>query len=142
MWVKLEVIMYNEMICNSYDANTYGEYIIPYYADLKGNTVKKTPITNPYDFDDYVEWKGNYRQFDPAVYSVRLYQWDTAKYKKCYEQVFKNNGQRFDSKNVSGIRKFLSMYFDKEIELTAIMQGCNHISGFPYWIFFYRELQS
>jgi len=122
--------MYNEMICNSYDANTYGEYIIPYYADLKGNTVKKTPITNPYDFDDYVEWKGNYRQFDPAVYSDRLYQWDTAKY------------QRFDSKNVSGIRKFLSMYFYKEIELTAIMQGCNHISGFPYWIFFYRELQS
>ena len=54
----------------------------------------------------------------------------------------KNNGQRFDSKNVSGIRKFLSMYFDKEIELTAIMQGCNHFSGFPYWIFFYRELES
>ena len=93
MWVKLEVIMYNEMICNSYDANTYGEYIIPYYADLKGNTVKKTPITNPYDFDDYVEWKGNYRQFDPAVYSDRLYQWDTAKYKfhLAYNEEFFNH---------------------------------------------------
>lgn len=113
-------------------------YIV--YKDLEGKAVRKTPITNPYDFDDYVEWKGNYRQFDSAVYSDRLYQWNTEKYKKCYEQVFKNNGQRFDSKNVSGIRKFLSMYFDKEIELTAIMRGCNISSGFPYHIFFYREL--
>lgn len=132
--------MYNEISYDNYLVNMYGEIITPYYVDLEGNAVRKNPITNPYDFDDYVEWKGNYREFDSAVYSDRLYQWDTEKYKKCYEQVFKNNGQRFDSKNVSGIRQFLSMYFGKEIELTAIMQGCNHTSGFPYWIFFYREL--
>lgn len=134
--------MYNEISYDNYVVDMYGEIITPYYTDLEGNAVRKNPITNPYDFDDYVEWKGNYRQFDSAVYSDRLYQWDTAKYKKCYEQVFKNNGQRFDCKNISGIRQFLSMYFGKEIELTAIMQGCNHISGFPYWIFFYRELYS
>ncbi len=132
--------MYNEMVYNSHDIDIYGEDIAQYYTDLEGRVVKKTPITNPYDFDDYVEWKGNYRQFDSAVYSDRLYQWDTEKYKRCYEQVFKKNGQRFDVKNVSGIRQFLSMYFEKEIELTAIIQGCNCFSGFPYWVFFYREL--
>ena len=129
------------MIYDDYDIDIYGQNITPYYADLEGNEVKKNPITNPYNFDDYVEWKGNYRQFDSAVYSDRLYQWDTAKYKQRYEQVFKNQGQRFDSKNVNGIEKFLSLYFGKEIELTAIMRGCNQSSGFPYWIFFYRELE-
>ena len=33
-----------------------------------------------------------------------------------------------------------AIYFEKEIELTAIIQGCNCFSGFPYWVFFYREL--
>lgn len=132
--------MYNEMICDNFNINMYGQNFTPYYVDLEGKKVKKTPVTHPYNFDDYVEWKGNYRQFDSAVYSDHLYQWDTEKYKKCYEKAFKNNGQRFDSRNVSGIRDFLSMYFEKEIELTAIMQGCNRSSGFPYWIFFYREL--
>ena len=54
--------MFNEVVCNSYDVDMYGEHITPYYSDLEGKAVRKTPITNPYDFDDYVEWKGNYRQ--------------------------------------------------------------------------------
>lgn len=132
--------MYSEMICYDNIGNIYGQNIISYYADLDGNAVKKTPITNPYDFDEYVEWKGNYHKFDSAVYSDRLYQWDTKKYNKCYQEIFKKSGQIFNGKNPDGINKFLNMYFDKDVRLTAIMRGCNISSGFPYWIFFYREL--
>ena len=134
--------MFNGTIYNNYDIENLYPCATSYYVDLEGNIVKKTPITNPYNFDDYVEWKGNYRHSDSAVYSDRLYQWDTSKYKSCYEHVFKNNGQGFGSKNISDISKFLSMYFEKEIELTAIMRGCNCVSEFPYWIFFYKYVKN
>lgn len=117
----------------------YGYETDTRHLDLDGNIVTKTPFTNPYDFDEYVEWKGNYKKHDSAVYSDRLYQWDTAKYKICYKEIFEKEGQLFNGKNPYGIEKFLSLYFEKEVILTAIMRGCNKSSGFPYWIFFYRE---
>lgn len=109
------------------------------FVDLDGKPVRKTPFSNPYNFDDYVEWKGNYRRGDAAVYSDRLWQWDTAKYKECYQDVFGSEGQKFSGRNPSGIEKFLSLYFGKNVTLTAILQGCNVSSGFPYWVFYYRE---
>ena len=66
------------------------------------------------------------------MYSDRLHQWDYEKYNRCCQKVFKNEGQQFYQRNPKEIEKFLSMYFDKQIKLTAIMQGCNQSSGFPY----------
>ena len=97
-------------------------------------------MTNPYDFDDYVEWKGNYKKYDSAVYSDRLYQWDTVKYKRCYKEIFGKEENVFSTRNPRAINKFLNLYFDETVELTAIMCGCNKMSGFPYYVYFYRKL--
>lgn len=111
------------------------------YLNLNGNIVKNSPISNPYNFDEYVQWRGNYNEYDSAVYSDRLYQWDPKKYKSCYIEIFKNEGQIFYDKNPKEVNKFMNMYFGKDVELTAILCGCNNISGYPYWIFLYRELK-
>ena len=119
----------------------WGEELKPQYVDLDGNEIKRNPFSHPYNYDEYVIWKDE--NFDKekysAVYSDRLYQWDLEKYNKCCQEVFENQGQQFYQREPKEIERFLSMYFDKEIKLTAVMQGCNQSSGFPYWIFLYEE---
>lgn len=111
------------------------------FLDLNGKPIKRTPFSHPYNYDEYVIWKDenfNKEKYS-AVYSDRLYQWDWEKYNRCCQEVFENQGQMFYQREPKEIERFLSMYFDKEIKLTAVMQGCNQSSGFPYWIFLYEE---
>lgn len=121
--------------------NSWGETIKPRFVDLTGREVKRTPLEYPYNYDEYVVWKD--KNFDisscSGVYSDRLWEWDSAKYNRCCQEVFKNTGQRFNSREPEQINKFLNLYFEKKIKLTAILQGCNQWSGFPYWIFLYEE---
>lgn len=116
------------------------DYNIGGYVDLEGRPVKKTPQSNPYDYDDYVIWKGNFdREKSHAVYSDRLVQWDTEKYHKCWKEVFDGEGIFSANNNPSKINLFLNKYFGKEVKLTAILQGCNVSSGFQYWVYYYEE---
>lgn len=121
--------------------NMWGEELKSQFVDLDGNEIKRNPFSHPYNYDEYVIWKDE--SFDKekysAVYSDRLYQWDYEKYNRCCKEVFENQGQQFYQREPKEIERFLSMYFDKEIKLTAIMQGCNQSSGFPYWIFLYEK---
>ena len=121
--------------------NIYGDLIEPEFVDLDGNEIKRNPFTHPYSYDEFVIWKDETFSKDKnsAVYSDRLYQWDSKKYNKCCEEIFQNQVQRFDQRNPERIEKFLCMYFDTKIKLTSIVQGCNLSSGFPYWIFFYDQ---
>lgn len=119
----------------------YVERVKPQFVDLDGNEIKRNPFSHPYNYDEYVIWKDenfNKEKYG-AVYSDRLYQWDWEKYNRCCQEVFENQGQQFYQREPKEIERFLSMYFDKEIKLTAVMQGCNQSSGFPYWIFLYEE---
>lgn len=110
------------------------------FVDLNEKPIKRTPFSHPYNYDEYVIWKNSCGVDNSnAVYSDRLYQWDYEKYNKCCQETFKNQGQSFDKREPKEIEKFLSMYFEKEIKLTAVTQGCNQATGYPYWVFFYEE---
>ena len=37
------------------------------------------------------------------------------------------------------IERFLALYWKKNIRLTGVMRGANCSSGYPYWVFQYRE---
>lgn len=114
---------------------------IPGHCNLDGNSVKKTRAEYPYSYDAYVIWQNNYQKDkSQTVYSDRLKQWDWEKYNNCCETVWHNQGQYFDQRTPEDIEKFLCLYFDKQIKLTAITQGCNVSSGYPYWVFYYEEL--
>lgn len=110
------------------------------FIGLNGKPIERTPLSYPYNYDEYVIWKDeNFNEEEcSAVYSDRLFQWDYEKYNKCCQEVFKNQGQQFYKREPKEIEKFLGMYFEKEIKLTAITQGCNQSSGYPYWVFYYK----
>lgn len=111
-----------------------------YYIDLFGNEINKTPLSNPYNFDEYIIWKGDYKNSDLKAYSDRLQQWNFEKYNTCIHNMLKTSGWLFSFENSNFTEYFLSSYYGKNIKLTAIAKGCNVSSGFPYYVFFYRVL--
>lgn len=117
----------------------YSSYKGYHYIDLDGRPVKRTKFDYPYSYDEYVQWKGDYSKTDHAVYSDRIMRWDYDKFNKCCREVWGNEGQRFDNRSPVDIEKFLSLYYEEDIKLTAVMQGCNASNGYPYWIFFYAN---
>ena len=98
----------------------------------------------PYNYDEYVVWKSD--DFDinnyHVAYSDRLKEFDGLRYENCCSEIFQNKKQRFEyGRNHKAINDFLNLYFEKEVKLTAVMQGCNQWNGYPYWIFLYEEEQ-
>lgn len=110
------------------------------FVDLNGRPIKRTPFSHPYSYEEYVIWKGDYNENNDAVYSDRLYSWDSEKYNECCQKVFNDKRQIFNGSKPEDIEKFLSLYFEKEIKLTAIVQGCNAGNGYPYWAFCYEYI--
>ena len=125
---------------NEEDKMGYRDYR---FVDLNGNPVKRTPWMYPYNYDDYVIWKHeDFKEGWKAVYSDRMMSWDFDKFNRCCQEVFGDRGQFFDNldeRTPKDIEKFLCMYFEKEIKLTAIVQGCNQSNGNPLWVFIYEE---
>lgn len=121
--------------------NLYQELIDYEFVDLNGNPVERTPFSHPYNYDSFVNWKGDYVEGKcDAVYSDRMYSWDCKKYKEAAQEAFGNNhGLYFSETSPEDIEHFLSAYFGKSVKLTAVVQCCNQSSGFPYWCFFYQE---
>lgn len=112
-----------------------------FYSNLKGEVIEKNPINHPYNYDTFLVWKNEYREKEAhAVYSDRLRQWDEDKYTRCCKEAFTKQGQYLSEMPPEEIEKFLALYFDKNIKLTAIEQACNVSNGYPYWIFYYEEV--
>lgn len=119
--------------------NCLGEIYSP-VCNIDGIPVKRTIQEYPYSYDPFLIWSNNYHKDDHVLYSDRLYQWNFEKFNRCCYKVWKNMGQWFDERSPKSIEKFLSLYLEKPICLTGIEQGCNVSNGYPYWIFFYKDV--
>jgi len=91
----------------------------------------------PYSYSDHYLW-GEREQGCDAVYSDRLAQWDSAKAKAARDAV-SEFGSRYGYWGKEGTSKYLSAYFGKPVEAVAVAEGCNVSSGFPYWVFWFRD---
>jgi hypothetical protein len=107
---------------------------------LTYNPNPKDKWSHPYSYDPFIVWYGNARKGDSVVYSDRLVQWDYDKYMECAKTVrTKYNTNSFDINNPVQVKEFLSLYYDKQVVLTAIVEGCNVSNGYPYWILYFRD---
>lgn len=105
--------------------------------NIYGAKVKRPREEYPYSFDHYCVYKTiDFDQTTHTIYSDRMRQWDSEKFDTCHEHVFGNSGQYFDCRNPELIEQFLKEYFDWELSLTGIEEGCNFSNGYPYWVFY------
>ncbi len=120
------------------DGTTYGYHAC---VDLEGNPVARTPQSHPYSYDFYVTWKkpkADLENIKDAVYSDRLNEYDYQKCQRLKMQHFGNQGDVWDNRSPKKIEAFLSDYYNREVELIAIMKGCDVSSGFHLWTFHYN----
>lgn len=101
----------------------------------------------PYSYDPYLQWSK--QQGVPAdaqgVYSDRMRQWNYALYRELCQKHFagKNGdpgGDYFNRRKPKDIEAFLREYFSKpKLELVRVEEHCNMSSGYPIWVFYYRD---
>lgn len=116
------------------------------FLDIHGKPVKRTPWQFPYSYDPYVIFKSEF--FTPKD---NPYYHDRIEY--CYysreeqdnalEQIrLKRYGaeyERFSWKNPSHVENFLSILMNKAVRCTAITEGANYSTGYPYWIVYVQD---
>lgn len=113
------------------------------FVGINGEPVERTPVEYPYSYDPYVLHKSP--DCDPRnsciVYSDRMMQWNYDKYMNCIKMMPEEDqaGQMFHHASLRGVSLFLSYYYVKVCNCTAILEGCNVSNGYPYWIFYYTE---
>lgn len=111
-----------------------------YFVDLDGNSVKRTPLSHPYSFDEHVLWKSDeFQRTDHMVYSDRMMSWDWNKFHDSMKQVWGKHGHYFDNDKPEDVEKFMSLYQGHPVKLTLIMKGCNVSNGYPYFLFGFRK---
>jgi len=112
-------------------------------VDLKGRPVPRTKKEFPYNYDEFVVWKNPAYQPDGqygTAYSDRMYQMDDNKYDVCSKKVWGKKVQAFFNCSPSEIKTFLAAYFEFPIILMAVLECCNHATGYPYWTFIYEKI--
>lgn len=111
-----------------------------YGLDEDGNPIRKTPQSNPYNYDGFVLWGFKKPQNARTAYSDRLWQQDPKKHDELCLKHFGDVSQYWADRDVNKIQAFLSDFFGKPVELLRIMQYCNQSSGYPYWRFEWKNL--
>ncbi len=109
------------------------------YLDLEGNVVERDPDSFPYSYDPYVIYKSpEHKKDDICYYHDRIVQ--------CYytneeiESAKKSLGIEYVHwKDPLEVGKFLSILMSKQLIVTAITEGANYGTGYPYWIIYVQD---
>lgn len=118
-----------------------------YYVDEHGKPVTKTRHIHPYSYDPYVQERcGPNSEATTTIYSDRLLQWNYKNTRRLLHKHFYNgemgsDGDYYNGRSAYKISKFLSEWFRKKVKVVLVMEGCNVSNGYPYWIFWIRDLK-
>ena len=76
-----------------------------------------------------------------TVYSDRLYQWDSIKFDMASRKTWNDVGQIFSKKSQEPdkISQFLSLYFEKDCKILAVVTTENRATGYPVSCFLYSD---
>ena len=105
------------------------------YRWVEPNRDNRTKEEWPYSYSDHYLW-GAPGKDHHAVYSDRLGQWDGDAWKRACAAVPKKSLSQFSQSDAD---KFMSAYYGKPIKVSALAEGCNVSSGYPYWILWFAE---
>lgn len=110
-------------------------------VDINGSAVRRTKMTHPYSYDDFVQWRGGEnKEANGTVYTDRLLQWDYGKHNELCKKHFGNEGQNWGQRQPEQIEAFLRDWNDnQDLKLILVMECCNQSSGYPLWRLDYQS---
>lgn len=119
-----------------------GALVDDFPVGLDGKPVERTRWDYPYSYSEFVLYKTErYEPTDSSAYSDRLWEWNPTKFQRAVAKVWPRQpkSQMFNDKKFKDLQQFLRHYLEEQVELTAVVQGCNVGNGYPYWVFFYKH---
>lgn len=99
-----------------------------------------TKIQAPYAYSEHFLWRDGSRESltgAHAEYSDRMAQWDLGKWQACCRDAPQSQITYWGK---DACTKFLTAYFGREVEAVALSEGCNVSNGYPYWVFWFRDI--
>jgi hypothetical protein len=102
-------------------------------VDLEGRPVERTKSSHPYSYDGHVvtRMRRNAKEMECA-YTDRMWEWDRDKMERLTRKHME--GYRWDNCPGHQVEEFLREHQeDPGLELVAVMEWCNHASGYPTW---------
>ena len=107
-----------------------------YNRTIDGQPIERNPRDYPYSYTRFCIYKDMWLPTDEVVWSDRLQGYDN------HDDLFKKHlgtGQYYSSKEPDDIEAFLSDLFGYRIRLTGIEEECNYMTGYPYWLLYFRK---
>ena len=104
---------------------------------IDGTPVERSINQYPYSYTRFCIYNNGWRPGDSVAWSDRLSQQYVT-----YRELKKNylgDGDCYSSYDPKAIEVFLCALFGYDIILTGIEQECNALTGYPYWLFYFRK---
>ena len=129
---------------NNFSRVSYNGYESMPAIGRDGKPITRTMESNPYNYDDFILWdiRGlDHENQEPhkntiSDYSDRLWQRNYNKYNRLCMKHFGDEGQtNWDRRCPKMIEEFLKEWYDDDVKLVRIWQGCHQANGFPIWAF-------
>lgn len=95
-----------------------------------------TPEQRPYGYSEFYIWRKS-DKLQNAVYDDRMREWNKTAWDHARTTVAV--GKRISQFTQKEATEFLSIYWNKNVTCTALAEGCNASTGYPYFIFFYED---
>lgn len=110
------------------------------YIDLDGNPVSRIPNIYPTCYSEFVVHKSaDFKKSDMAASCVSLFKSNQKAFKAAAREVFNCKAEKglFYGKTFEDMQRFIDVYSNGRMKLTAVTQACNANDGSPYWVLYY-----
>ena len=99
---------------------------------------KRSKLQYPYSYSEFYLFGHKDVPHDDAAYSDRMEMWDYEKYHQLWKE---HVGAHFTQAGKARMTAFMSGYWGRKVECTAMAEGCNVSNGYPYYIVWWKELE-
>lgn len=96
----------------------------------------KTKASHPYNYDPIMQFLADEHETleGSTVYTDRLMQFDYEKANRLMQKHFGDTGHYWDKRAPEAIEAFMRDWNDDpELKLIAVIEYCNHATGYPTW---------
>lgn len=110
------------------------DWVFPYDPDRN-----RTREEYPYSYSDHFIWRTGEVYSCDNMYSDRMAQ-DREKWNRAFDAMGDNN--YFREYGHEDCERFLEAYLGYKVVVYGFSEGCNVDNGHPYWIFWFRNVET
>jgi hypothetical protein len=94
----------------------------------------------PYSYSDFWHWRSPDMKGVGGDYSDRMQGWNHARWRSGFD-LPETKGKSLQHWGKPECSAFLTHFWERPIEAMGLSEGCNASIGYPFFVFYYREIK-